>query len=216
MIDAESDLALASNAEVMISFSRDRNGVHVLVAEQSLPLPRADVFPFFADARNLNKLTPPSLRFQILTPDSELQALCDGQRLDYRIRVRGLPMRWRTRIAAWDPPDSFADEQLQGPYSLWHHTHAFAKVLGPDGEEWTQMVDTVRYLPPLGPILGGLANCLFVRRELRMIFAFRREALVNRFGDPNATTRSKPSAGLQGSMRRSESGARSVPIRARG
>lgn len=200
----------------MISFSDDKHGAYVLVAEQSLPLPRAEVFPFFANARNLQEITPPSLGFHILTPDSELRTTCEGQLIDYRIRLRGLPLRWRTRIAEWNPPNSFADEQLRGPYALWHHTHTFADVIGTNGEAWTQMIDTVRYRPPLGQVLGGMANRIFVQRELRMIFTFRREALIKRFGDVEVTPRLRPSADLRDSMRKSESGARSVPIHARG
>jgi ligand-binding SRPBCC domain-containing protein len=139
--------------------------MYVLERELSLPVTRAEVFPFFADARNLERLTPPSLRFEILTPDA-IQ-MRPGAIIEYRLRLSGVPIRWRTVIEAWDPPVRFVDVQEKGPYALWRHTHTFDET--PDG---TRMRDRVEYALPFGP-LGALAHRLFVARQLDGIFAFR-------------------------------------------
>jgi hypothetical protein len=139
--------------------------VYVLEREVSLPAPRAEVFPFFADARNLERLTPPSLRFEILTPGPV--EMRPGAIIDYRLRLSGIPIRWRTVIAEWAPPGRFVDVQEKGPYAVWRHTHTFEET--PDG---TRMRDRVEYALPFGP-LGKLAHLLFVARRLDDIFAFR-------------------------------------------
>ena len=139
--------------------------MYVLEREVSLPVPRARVFPFFADARNLERLTPPSLRFEILTP-GEIQ-MGPGAIIDYRLRVSGLPVRWRSVIEIWDPPFRFVDVQVRGPYALWRHVHTFDET--PEG---TLMRDRVEYALPFGPI-GALAHRLIVARQLEAIFSFR-------------------------------------------
>ncbi|MDO8188100.1 SRPBCC family protein [Conexibacter sp. JD483] len=145
--------------------------VHVLTREQTLPGSPDTVFPFFAAARNLEAITPPWLGFQVTTP--EPIAMAPGTLIDYRLRLHGLPLRWRTRIAAWEPGERFVDEQLSGPYALWHHTHEFTPApAAPGGEPRTAMRDTVRYALPLGP-LGELAHRILVRRDLDRIFDFR-------------------------------------------
>jgi ligand-binding SRPBCC domain-containing protein len=136
-----------------------------LEREQRLPAPPDRVFEFFADARNLEAITPPLLGFSVVTPDPiEMRV---GTFIQYRLRVHGLPVRWDTSIQAWDPPHRFVDVQVRGPYALWHHTHTFAA----DGDG-TVMRDLVRYAIALGP-LGVLADRLLVRRDLDAIFDFR-------------------------------------------
>jgi ligand-binding SRPBCC domain-containing protein len=131
-----------------------------------LPRPRAEVFPFFAEARNLEKITPPWLKFEVITPAPiEMRP---GALIDYRIRVHGLPIRWRTEIEEWDPPHRFVDVQLRGPYTLWHHTHTF---LERDGG--TLCRDEVRYRPRGGAII----NRLFVQRDVEQIFLYRQKRL---------------------------------------
>lgn len=139
--------------------------MYVLEREVSLPVPRARVFPFFADARNLERLTPPSLRFEILTPGAILMG--PGAIIDYRLRLSGLPVRWRSVIEIWDPPFRFVDVQVRGPYALWRHAHTFDET--PEG---TLMRDRVEYALPFGP-LGALAHRLIVARQLEAIFSFR-------------------------------------------
>ncbi len=135
-------------------------------AEQWLPRPRTEVFPFFAEARNLEELTPPWLKFEVLTPAPiNMRA---GALIDYRLKVHGIPIRWRTEILEWDPPHRFVDVQLRGPYTLWHHTHTFEERDG-----GTLCRDEVRYRP-LG---GALVDTLFVRRDVETIFAYRRQRL---------------------------------------
>ena len=138
--------------------------------ELLLPRPRAEIFPFFAEARNLEKITPPWLKFEVLTPDPI--AMRPGALIDYRIRVRGVPIRWRTEIVAWEPPHRFIDTQLTGPYRLWHHTHTFE-----DRGDSTLCRDEVRYWP-LG---GALIDWLFVRRDVTNIFKYRRKSLLDLF-----------------------------------
>ena len=145
--------------------------VHVLEREQRITAPPEDVFPFFEDAYNLEAITPPFLGFQVVTPRPI--GMRAGALIEYRLRLHGVPVRWRTRIERFDPPHVFVDAQLSGPYRLWHHTHVFE----PDGRGGTMMRDRVRYALPLGP-LGGLAHMLFVRRDLRRIFDFRQRAVA--------------------------------------
>ncbi len=142
----------------------------------SLWVPRlpGEVFPFFADAQNLERLTPDWLSFRIVTPlPIEMR---QGTQIDYRIGIRGLPIRWRTRIGRWQPPHAFADEQLRGPYSLWHHTHTFT---ARDGG--TTLGDEV-LMRPKGGLLAGTLMALFVRRDVERIFRFRAQVMATRFG----------------------------------
>lgn len=143
---------------------------HVLVSDFIIPRPLQDTFAFFSDAANLERITPPWLNFRILTPNP-IQ-MHTGTSIEYRISLKGIPIRWLSVISEWQPPHRFVDEQVRGPYSLWHHTHEFTAAPG-----GTRMVDTVRYRIPLGP-LGSLAHVLFVRRDLARIFAYRRDNLA--------------------------------------
>jgi ligand-binding SRPBCC domain-containing protein len=140
-------------------------------AELWLPRPRAEVFPFFSEARNLEELTPPWLQFEVLTPAPIVMRT--GLLIDYRIKIHGIPIKWRTEIVEWDPPHRFIDTQLSGPYTLWHHTHVFTERDG-----GTLCEDHVRYRPRG----GALMNWLFVRADVERIFEYRQEQLRKRFG----------------------------------
>jgi ligand-binding SRPBCC domain-containing protein len=139
-----------------------------------IPLPRAVVFDFFADARNLERITPAFLVFRMLTP-TPVQ-MRRGTLIDYRIGLRGLPMTWRSEITTWDPPACFVDVQVRGPYRAWHHTHAFEDVDG-----GTRVVDTVEYAVRGPSLIANAINRLVVAPDLTRIFTFRHEALQDAF-----------------------------------
>jgi len=149
--------------------------VYVLRERQEVARPLDEVFEVFSRPENLEALTPDELRFRILTPKPvEMRA---GTLIDYELRLSGVPIRWRTLITTCEPPHRFVDEQLKGPYALWHHRHTFTAVDG-----GTAIEDEVHYALPFGP-LGRIAHALYVRRSLRRIFAFRRGMIAARFGE---------------------------------
>jgi ligand-binding SRPBCC domain-containing protein len=160
---------------------------NVLRVEQSFDRPPAALFPFFADALNLERITPRFLRFRVVTPSPiEMRV---GTLIDYRLRVRGIPLRWRTEITAWEPPLRFVDEQIRGPYRTWIHEHRFEVIEG-----GTRMIDTVRYAAPG----GRLVERLLVDRDVAEIFDFRCRALEEIFSAGQTESSSS-------SRRRSES-----------
>ncbi len=143
---------------------------HLFTSELWLPTSPTEIFPFFADAQNLGTVTPPWLHFEILTAGHiEMRV---GTLIDYRIRIHGIPVRWRTKITVWEPPFRFVDEQIKGPYRRWIHEHRFEK--SGDG---TLCSDRVRY-----SILGGwIVQRIFVQRDVKQIFAFRETKLTELF-----------------------------------
>jgi ligand-binding SRPBCC domain-containing protein len=147
--------------------SRNQDGTYVLETEQMLALPVEQVFEFFSDAMNLEAITPPFLKFRVLTPAPIDMRV--GTLIDYKLSLRGVPIRWRTRIAAWEPPFRFIDMQLRGPYKLWHHEHRFEPV----GNE-TRCIDRVEYRHAGGP----LVNKLIVRPDLERIFRYRQHRIT--------------------------------------
>jgi ligand-binding SRPBCC domain-containing protein len=152
---------------------------NVLEREQLIPRPRSEVFAFFADAANLERLTPPSLRFEIRTPPPIVMAA--GTVIDYRIALFGVGFGWRTVIESFEPERRFVDVQVAGPYRFWRHEHTFSD--GTDGTEragGTLVHDRVEYEVPYGP-LGRVVQALFVRRQVERIFDFRRRALAEHF-----------------------------------
>jgi ligand-binding SRPBCC domain-containing protein len=151
----------------------------MFAAEIWLPRPLDEVFPFFSEARNLEVLTPPWLKFEVLTPSPVVMR--PGTLIDYRIKIHGVPIRWRTEITDWKPPYRFVDVQLNGPYKLWHHTHTFIERDG-----GTLCRDDVRYRPRG----GALTNWLFVRRDIERIFQYRQQRLLEVFS--KVTLDSKP------------------------
>lgn len=141
-----------------------------------IPKPRAEVFPFFADAHNLERITPAFLRFEVVTPGPiEMRV---GALIDYKLGLYGLGFRWRTEIEEWAPPEFFVDVQLKGPYRRWHHRHSFREVPG-----GTEMRDVVQYEVGWG-WAGAAARQLFVRRSVEQIFAYRNRAILEIFGGP--------------------------------
>lgn len=137
-----------------------------------LPQKPDEVFEFFANAANLERITPPWLRFRIVTPAPI--AMRAGTRIDYRLRVHGIPLRWQSEISVWEPPYRFVDEQVRGPYRVWKHAHIFR---AQDGG--TLCLDNVQY-SALG---GAIVDKLFVRRDLDEIFRFRRVQITRLFAE---------------------------------
>lgn len=151
---------------------------HRLHTTTHLPRPRDEVFAFFADAGNLERITPPELNFRIVTPQPiDIQA---GTLIDYQLGLFGVPFAWRTEIVRWEPSVAFVDRQIEGPYRLWHHTHTFVETTTPTGRPATRMDDRVLYELPLSP-LGELAFPL-VRLQLERIFAYRQRVIQEILG----------------------------------
>lgn len=141
-----------------------------LQVQQWLPRPRAEVFSFFAAAANLQTITPPWVRFAILTPlPIEMRV---GALIHYKLRIRGFPVYWETEITAWEPPLRFVDVQRKGPYRQWIHEHRFEEQDG-----GTLVIDDVRYRAPG----GRLIEWLLVKPEVERIFAFRRQRMAELF-----------------------------------
>lgn len=152
---------------------------YTLRTEQFVPAPLEHVFAFFSRPENLEKITPAHLHFSILTPSPIKMRV--GTSIDYRIRIRGVPRRWRTLISYYDPPHRFVDEQLYGPYAKWVHRHTFTRVEG-----GTRITDEVEYAMPFG-MIGRFVHWAFVRWELETIFSYRRTSIEQVFGAREGT-----------------------------
>ena len=168
------DGATAPADDGRVSIERVAATTWELRTTQLLRLPRGEVFQFFADAANLERITPRELRFHIITPTPI--AMRPGAVIDYQIRLFGIPLRWRTVIAEWDPPHEFVDVQSRGPYAEWVHRHRFTAL--PDGS--TRVDDVVRFRLPLSYL--GLVGLPVVKRQLRRIFSFRHGAIASALG----------------------------------
>lgn len=151
--------------------------MHTLETETWLARPIDEVFAFFAQAHNLQRITPGFLDFRILTPAPIAMGV--GTRIDYRIRLRGISMRWRTHISAWEPPHRFIDEQLKGPYRTWIHEHTFEQEAR-NGVQGTRCRDLVRYDAPGGPLI----HRVLVRPDLERIFRYRQASMQQIMGAP--------------------------------
>lgn len=164
----------ANEAEQHVVVGPHQHDLSLFRLESKLlfPAPLKDAFAFFADARNLEILTPPWIQFRIDTPlPIKMHA---GTVIDYRLRIRGLPLRWRTLISVWEPPHRFVDEQVRGPYRFWRHEHRFEQ-----RNAGTLMIDTVDYRVPG----GRLVNRWFVQPDVERIFGYRVEKLREVFGN---------------------------------
>lgn len=141
-----------------------------LTASVTLSRPRREVFAFFSNAHNLEMITPGFLNFRILTPAPiEMR---EGAKIDYRIRLHGIPIKWHTNISAWQPNERFVDEQIRGPYRHWHHEHLFE-----DAGHQTIMTDVVNY----GVWLGAIFQPLVVKRDLLRVFEYRQNRILTLF-----------------------------------
>ncbi len=156
------------------TFDSQAKGWRYFERKQYIPRPVGELFSFFADAGNLEKITPPFLGFKILSHSTE--KVEKGTKIVYRLKIRGIPVKWKTNIAEWQPGVVFVDEQQRGPYKTWHHTHRFEEM-----GEGTLMTDQVRYRIPFrfifNPLLGG-----FIKSEITQIFDFRKKIIKQLFG----------------------------------
>ena len=148
----------------------------VLATEQWVPRPVEETFAFFADAGNLEAITPPFLGFSIVTPQPI--AMGKGARIEYRLKLHGVPMRWFTRIDRWEPGRAFVDRQVRGPYAKWEHLHTFEPERG-----GTRIADRVVYALPLDP-LSRPVRAWFVTPTVERIFAYRRSAIEHLLARP--------------------------------
>lgn len=146
---------------------------YILERKQIIQRPRDEVFEFFADAGNLERITPPELNFQIITPQPI--DIKKGALIDYKLKLRGIPIIWKTEITQWNPPFDFIDSALKSPYKQWIHLHTFEA--GEQGE--TIMKDIVRYRLPFEP-LGDL-GLFYVKKELKYIFDYRYKVIEEIF-----------------------------------
>ena len=146
--------------------------VYTLKREQIISKNILDVFDFFSRPENLAKITPPKMKFKILTPTPiEMK---EGALIDYTVRVLGIPIRWRTLITKYQPPNIFIDQQLKGPYSLWHHTHTFEQI----SQNETLIKDIVIYTIPFG-FIGRIVHFLYIKKDLDKIFNFRKDKIAD-------------------------------------
>jgi ligand-binding SRPBCC domain-containing protein len=139
--------------------------IHSLSRQQDVAAPLCDVFAFFAKPENLTNITPPSMKFTILTPSPVLME--KGTMIDYMVTVFGIRRHWRSMITDYDPPHTFTDEQITGPYIFWHHSHRFEEIAS-----GTRIFDDVRYVLPFG-VLGRMAHRLLIHKQLDRIFNYR-------------------------------------------
>jgi len=152
--------------------------VFKLERKQYINLPIKTVFKFFSSPENLEQITPKTLRFKILSPSPIKMG--PGALIDYTIRLFFIPVHWRTLISEYNPPFTFIDQQLKGPYSFWHHTHTFIEKDG-----GVEIIDSVRYSIPFG-LIGRILNWLWIRKELERIFDYRFKAIENYFSNNNS------------------------------
>lgn len=144
---------------------------YCLRSSVSIARPRAEVFEFFANANNLQELTPDHLNFSIITPGPI--EISEGSVIDYRLSLYGVSFGWQSEITVWEPPYRFVDEQRKGPYKYWIHEHVFV-----EDEGKTVVKDHLRYFP----VGGALLNALFVKRDIGKIFNYRAQKLLQIFG----------------------------------
>lgn len=165
---------------------RPDGNASLLVAEQWVPRPMDDVFPFFGDPHNLERITPPFLNFRVLSIDTP--AVAPGTLIRYRLTLHGLSIGWTTLIQEWTPPVRFRDVQIRGPYRLWDHVHEFESVNG-----GTLLRDRVRFRTPFNA-LRRTPLLSWVDRDVEKIFRFRQSAIAELFASPGDGSRT-PAAG---------------------
>ena len=168
--------------EEQLSITRGKDASYVLRSQIAVESSLSDTFAFFADAENLNLITPDWLKFTIVS-DTPIK-MSSGTQIEYRLKIHGFPVKWRSEISLWDPPHRFVDTQVKGPYLMWSHMHTLD--VSPDGQ--TIVNDYVKYKVPF----GRLTNRLFVARDLRRIFRYRNDATQKALSlEPRSNSRIK-------------------------
>ena len=147
--------------------------LYTLESNQFINKPIEEVFQFFSKPENLSVITPAKLGFKILSPNPIKMEV--GRLIDYNIYLMGIPIHWRTLITDYEPPNMFVDQQIKGPYAIWHHTHTFHK-----GKGGVEIKDRVVYSIPFG-FLGRLLNYLWIKRDLNNIFLYRKKVIDKLF-----------------------------------
>ena len=168
--------SLSTAIEDLLAYCQPR-GTRLFVMRQWVHGEPATHFPFFSAAENLETITPPWLNFRIMGKSTT--NIQEGTLIDYKLRIKGLPVKWRTRIENWDPPNRFVDTQLRGPYQTWHHTHLFEKLGG-----GTLMTDRVRYRMYFWPF--GDVGLPMVKNDVKTIFNYRRQVIEKLLGSKNS------------------------------
>lgn len=153
--------------------------VYTLHSTQDIPVSMEEAWSFFSSPANLAKITPPHLGFNIIS-QFHGSSMYPGQVIEYTVSpILGIPLYWMTEITHVENGKYFVDEQRFGPYALWHHQHHFTSIEG-----GVRMEDIVHYKIPFG-FLGDMAQSLFVRKQLKSIFDFRFQAIVQKWGTYN-------------------------------
>ncbi len=160
-----------NSGSVSLKISRMGGSRYLLTNTVLVPLPVSRAFDFFKDPENLDRITPSFLRFR--PENGGAGSMSKGLEITYRMRLHSVPVRWTSRISVWNPPDSFVDEQTEGPFAMWRHLHTFR----PMGESSTEIADRVDYEMPFG-FFGRFANFLFVKRDLESIFTYRSKRIA--------------------------------------
>lgn len=158
----------------MVTFKK-HSGIYTLLVTQSLPIRLDDAWAFFSSPKNLEKITPSHMGFQITS--GEPPQMYKGQLITYKVApLPGIRTNWVTEITHVEHNKFFVDEQRFGPYSMWHHEHHFEET-----GNGVLMTDKVSYKIPFG-ILGHIAQLLFVKKQLKGIFEYRIAVLEEKFG----------------------------------
>ena len=156
----------------LLSFFQEKK-VFKFNAEQEINSDLDSVFQFFSQPENLSKITPPKMGFHILTPTPI--AMKEGAIIDYTVKIFGIPQRWRTMITSYESHKMFIDEQMKGPYSLWHHKHIFLET-----SNGVKIIDEVTYVLPL-QFLQSLVNKIIIAPQIEEIFSYRKKMIINKF-----------------------------------
>ena len=150
--------------------------LYTLESNQFINKPIEEVFQFFSKPENLSVITPAKLGFKILSPNPIKMEV--GRLIDYNIYLMGIPIHWRTLITDYEPPNMFVDQQIKGPYAMWHHTHTFKKI----NDNETLISDTVIYVVPFS-FIGSIVHSIYIKRALDNIFYYRAEKIKEIFND---------------------------------